>query len=321
MIGYDALHDGAAWLDISARGKLRLTGEDRARLLHAMSTNHIEQLTPGAGSYTFFLNAQGRILGDSNVLCRADSLLLDTEPETREKLYRHLDKYIIADDVTLADETAETATIALEGPKAEDTIERIGAPVPGCDYGSAEWGDRLVARISYTGAGGFALLAPVQERDAIARRLEAAGAVAADEEAFRTVRIEHARPRYGEDISERYLAQETNQMHAVHFHKGCYLGQEIVERVRSQARLHRRLLPLRIDAAQPPAAGAKLQSADGKDAADITSAAFSPRLGYVVALAYVRTDANPGDRLALGAVSATVLASAPVPTPESANCR
>ena len=110
MTGYDALRNGSAWLDLSARGKIKMIGEDRARLLHAMTTNHIQQLVPGSGCYAFFLNDKGRILSDVNVLCRPDHLLLDLEPETREKLYQHLDRFIIADDVTLEDVTAATAT-------------------------------------------------------------------------------------------------------------------------------------------------------------------------------------------------------------------
>ena len=96
--GYRALREEAAWVDLSDRGKIRVTGEDRARLLHAMCTNHIEQLKPGQGCYAFFLNAQGRILADANILCFEDHLLLDTEPESRYGLYEHLDRYIIADD-------------------------------------------------------------------------------------------------------------------------------------------------------------------------------------------------------------------------------
>src|SRR6476661_5547551 len=97
--GYQALRETAGTLDLSARGKIFLTGEDRVRLLHAMTTNHIQQLQPGQGCYAFFLNPQGRILADANVFCRQDDFLLDVEPETRERLYQHLDKYIIADDV------------------------------------------------------------------------------------------------------------------------------------------------------------------------------------------------------------------------------
>src|ERR1700761_8079487 len=130
MIGYDALRDRAAWLDLSARGKIKLTGEDRARLLHAMTTNHIQQLTLGTGCYAFFLNDKGRVIADANVLCRPEYFLLDVEPESREPLYQHLDRFIIADDVTLEDMTEATATIAVEGPQAAEVLERAGAPVP-----------------------------------------------------------------------------------------------------------------------------------------------------------------------------------------------
>src|SRR5579864_2123590 len=97
--GYRALRDSAALLDLSDRGRIRVTGEDRARLLHAMTTNHVEQMKPGDGIYVFFLNAQGRILADAVLLCFEDHFLLDTAPETRQPLYAHLDQYIIADDV------------------------------------------------------------------------------------------------------------------------------------------------------------------------------------------------------------------------------
>lgn len=278
MTGYDALRNSAAWLDLSGRGKIKVMGEDRARLLHAMTTNHIQQLTPGTGCYAFFLNTQGRILSDVNVLCRPDHFLLDLEPETREKIYQHLDHYIIADDVTLED--LPLATIALEGPKSAEILERLGAPIPEAEYASAEWNNRLIARLNSTGSLGFFLLAP--DPAALITELEVAGAQAADAEVFRVVRLEHGKARYGEDLSERFLAQEANQPHALHFSKGCYLGQEIVERVRSRGQIHRLLKPLVLDEKDPPAPGTKLP------AGEITSAAYSPALDKVVALAYVR---------------------------------
>jgi folate-binding protein YgfZ len=284
MNGYEALRTSAAWLDLSARGKIKLTGEDRARLLHAMTTNHIQQLTPGTGCYAFFLTAQGRILSDANILCRPDHFLLDLEPETREKIYRHLDHYIIADDVTLEDVTAETATIAIEGPKSGDVLQAAGAPTPDAGYATAEWGTRVVAHLSATGSPGFFVFAPASEKEQLLSEIEAAGAVAADDEAFRVVRLEHGKARYGEDLSERFLAQEANQPHALHFSKGCYLGQEIVERVRSRGQVHRLLKPLQLDTKEPPAVGTKLEGGT-----EITSAEYSPALGKVVALAYVRT--------------------------------
>jgi len=308
MTGYDALRRHAAWLDLSARGKIKLTGEDRARLLHAMSTNHIQQLTPGAGCYAFFLNDKGRILADANIVCRPDHFLLDVEPETREKLYQHLDHYIIADDVTLEDLTPRLATIAVEGPQSARVLEQAGAPVPENEFGSEEWGNRLVARLNSTGSLGFFVFAPVKEKGAVMAALETAGAVAADAEAFHVVRLEHGKPRYGEDMSERYLAQEANQPQAMHFNKGCYLGQEIVERVRSRGQIHRVLMPVVLAARTPPEPGTKLQIGEAA-VAEITSAAYSPALEKVAALAYVRTEhARPHTELALGDIRAEVAA-------------
>jgi len=305
--GYTELRNASAWLDLSARGKIKASGEDRARLLHAMTTNHVEQLTPGTGCYAYFLSAQGRILADVNLLCRPDHFLLDTEPETHEKIFKHLDSFIIADDVTIEDITHSLATIAIEGPGAATMLGRLGAPVPQRDYENADWGEMLVVRTSCTGGPGFFVIAPVEERARLVESLTATGVVAADPEAFRIVRIENGRPRYGEDISERYLAQETNQERAMHFQKGCYLGQEIVERVRSRGQIHRVLVPIQIEGEEVPQPGTKLQAGES-NAAELTSAVFSPALGTVAALAYVRTDHSaPGSELTLEGRTAHVV--------------
>jgi len=284
-----------------------MTGEDRVRLLHAMTTQNIQEIAVGSGNYTFFLNAQGRILGDANVFAFEDHLLLDTEPEIRQKLYEHIDRYIIADDVTLEDATGTTATIAIEGPGAAGIMATLGAPVPDAEYATAAWGNRLVARVNSTGAGGFFVFLPAAEKADVLASLGAAGVPEATPEDGRVVRIENGRPRYGEEITERYLVQETGQLQAVHFSKGCYLGQEIVERVRSQAQIHRVLHRLEIDSAQPPAAGLKLTSGEAA-AGEIASAAYSPARGKVVALAYVRTQfAQPGTAVQAGDAAARVV--------------
>src|SRR5690349_13593678 len=224
--GYQALRDASAWFDLSARGKIVATGDDRARFLHAMTTNQVQELKPGEGCYAFFLNPQGRILGDVNLFCRAEDLLLDVEPETRTPLYQHLDKYIIADDVALEDATDRIATLALEGPQALDLAARIGAPVPGKPWAWADWNGVMVARLSSTGAPGLHFYAPLDQKAKLIETLRKAGAVEADAAAVRTVRMEHFQPRYGEDIFDATLTQETQQMHAVSFTKGCYIGQE-----------------------------------------------------------------------------------------------
>ncbi len=304
--GYESLRAHAAWLDLSARGKIRASGDDRARLLHAMTTNHVQQLKPGDGCYAFFLNAQGRILADVNLFCFEDHFLLDTEPETRHKLFEHLDRYIIADDVALADDTEMTATLGVEGPEAAAVLAELGAPAPSTSYSTLAWGERIVARLDTTGGGGFFIFTSIEDKPRLIAGIERAGAVAATPEDAMIVRVENGRPRYGEEITERFLVQETGQLQAVHFSKGCYLGQEIVERVRSRAQIHRVLRRIEIDASEVPATGTKLRLA-GADAGEIVSAVFSPALGKVIAMAYVRTpNSEPGTELALNAASARV---------------
>ena len=294
-LGYRALRESAAWLDLSGRGKIIVRGEDRSRLLHAMTTNHVEQLLPGGGCYAFLLNAHGHILGDVNLFAMADHHLLDTEPETVRKLYEHLDRHIIADDVSLEDVTAATATLAVEGPKAGELLALLGAPVPEASHAHAPWGVRRVARVSSTGANGFFVFLPLDDRETAVEQLTSAGAVAATPEDALIVRLENGRPRYGDDITEDHLPHETQRLDAVHFNKGCYIGQEIVERIRSRGHVNRLLVRLAMEGTLLPAG-------------EVTSAAYSPALGKVIAFAYLPADhARAGTRLLLEGRPAEVL--------------
>ena len=289
MTGYEALREAAAWFDVSGRGKIRVTGEDNARLLHAMSTNDVKNLPEGKGIYAFFLNEKGRILADSYIYHLADSFLLDTEPETAIVVRDHLDRYIIADDATLEDETSATAAVAIEGPASLDSCAALGLPVPE-PFAIANWHNGFVARVTVTGAPGVRVFLPSADKAALMELLKSANIPEATPAEVRVVRLEHGTPRFGEDISSRYLTPETQIAHAVHPNKGCYLGQEIVERVRAQGQVHRLLAPVRIATTDPPEPGTKLLT-NGNAVAEITSGAYSPALGEVVALAYVRREA------------------------------
>lgn len=294
---YTALRETAAWIDLSARGKIRVTGEDRARLLHAMTTNNIQALTPGQGCYALFLNAQGRILGEANVLCFEDHLLLDTEPELLAKIHEHLDRYIIADDVTLENVTAQMDTVALDGPNAATALTRLGAPVPEALWSHAPWGAGTVQRT----AEGFHLFFPKRQTPDL-------GVPEATGEEARAVRIEHGRPRYGEEVTERNLVQETGLMRAVSFTKGCYLGQEIVERVRSRGQVHKQLRTLEIDTKDLPEPGTKVTS-EGTEIGEVVSSAYSPALGRTVAMAFLKNSVSDTD-LRINGASARVRAAA-----------
>ena len=297
---YDALRQHAAFIDLTGRGKLRASGEDRARLLHAMCTNQIQDLMPGMGCYAFFLTAQGRILADANIFCMPDYLLLDTDPETRATLQEHLDKFIIADDVTLADFTPTTATINIEGARAEQVMGDLGGPTAHVPYVLVEWGKKQVAHTNYTGAPGYSVFVLDDEKEAFLQQLRDAGVVEADHDTVETVRIENGHPRFGVDFTSSNIAQETQRMDAIHFSKGCYLGQEIVERVRSRGHINRTLVPIELDTQTVPAARTKVMSAE-KEVGEITSSAFSPARAKVVALAMLRAEALTGALICEGA--------------------
>jgi folate-binding protein YgfZ len=265
--GYVALREGAAWLDLSARARMTARGRDRARFLHNLTTQDVKNMKPGEWRYAFALTAQGRIVGDLYLACREEEFFIDTEPELREKLRTHFLKYKVADQVELEDVTEGTVSIGVEGPQA-------GTPIEGVE----------TLPVTVTGQPGYRIYAPAERKAEIVARLEAAGVKAATAEDARIVRIESGRPRYGEEIVETSLPQETDQMRGVAFNKGCYLGQEIVERIRARGHVNRLLRRVELEGVVEP--GSKVQ-VEGKEAT-VMSSVWSPGLGRVVGLAYVR---------------------------------
>lgn len=281
-------------------------GRDRVRFLHNLTSNDVKKLQPGGGCYAFLLSPQGRIQADLNLFCMEDHLLLDTEPELREKIPAHLRRYIIADQVELEDVTERTAAIGVEGPAASAVLTALEAPVPTEDFAHLPWGAWTVANITETGQPGVRFFGPADESASLIRHLEAVGARPAAAADARLVRLENGKPRYGEDILDTSLPQETQQTQAISFTKGCYLGQEIVERIRARGHVNRKLVRLFIDGSEPLKPGDKL-IAENMEAGEVTSSAYSPESGKVVALAYVRVQyAGAGTTLAAGNVTAQV---------------
>lgn len=287
--GYKALREGAGLLDLTGRGLIALSGEDQVRLLHAMCTNHIEELRPGEGCYAFLLSAQGRILSDCNVLAGDETLILDTEPEARQAVAGHLEKYIIADDCTVQDLTDSRCVFGVEGPLAERMLQDVttsALPEPG---NWIAWQNGSIAALSVTGQPGYRIFADRNQAGGVEGWLMGTGAIPVTPEEIASVRIENARPKFGEDFGPANIVHETQLLRAVHFSKGCYLGQEIVERVRSRGQVNRKLVQFTVDSAEPPAAGTKIL-VEGKDVGEITSSAFSPASGKSVAMGYLRTE-------------------------------
>lgn len=305
---YQALRERAAILDLTGRGLIAVKDEDRTRLLHAMTTNAIEGLPPGAGTIALFLNDKGRILAEVVVLCRENDYLVDTEAATRQLVYEHLDHYIIMDVVELEDLSDSHCVLGMEGPGAAAMLASLGAPVPEADFAHASWGECLVARIAYTGGPGYRVYAPVTMREELVVRLAQTSATPCDLATADAVRLEFGRPRHGVEFSDAHLVHEAQLLSHVSFTKGCYLGQEIVERVRSRGNVNRLLTRLVMDSDQTPALDSPVTVAD-KEAGRVLSAAYSPALGKTIAFTLLRAEfIKPETEFVVDGTSARVAA-------------
>jgi folate-binding protein YgfZ len=310
-----ALLHGAGVAPLEDMGWIRITGEDRLRWLNGMATNTVQDLSAGTGAYNFFLNVQGRIQADGYIFAFPDKLLIETSRQQVAALIPYLNHYIIMDDVELADVTDTRHGITIIGPKAAALLGQLGLSID--DIVDLE--TRTVAwnSVDVTVIHTHSPLVPRYEfwastPQAAAQLLDAlkdAGAVACDRAALESLRILEGTPLYGTDIRDRDLPQETNQTRALHFAKGCYLGQEIVERIRSRGNVHRTFAAFRLEGSLP-AAGTPLESA-GKQVGELTTVASISLLEGVLqlALGYVRREAlDRGEPLQYAGGSASPVA-------------
>jgi folate-binding protein YgfZ len=307
-----ALRSGCGIYDLGWQSRMVVIGEDRQRWLNGMVTNNIRDLEQNRAVYCFLLTPQGRIIGDMYVHHRGESMLIDTDSAQAEKLREVFEHYIIMDDVDVSRPESRIG-IGVEGPSSKQVLKEAGLDVAGLqpletktfseaiDVVSKSAGKHLSYEIS-------GLLAAIEK---LWDQLRAAGAAPVGSEALELWRVARGVPRYGQDISERYLPQETEQMQALHFSKGCYVGQEIVERIRSRGQVHRGFAGFTVaDANAEITPGTKVQR-EGKDVGEITSVATLPStngtLPRKLALGYIRREAGkPGTEVQINGVSAQV---------------
>ena len=290
---YEAFRSACAVYDLGWRSKLLVAGPDRTRWLNGMVTNNIRDLALNRGVYCFLLNAQGRIQADMYVYNRGEYLLIDTDRSQRERLLETFEKFIIMDDVEVTAADDKLSAIGVAGPKATELLNNVGlatgnlSALEARDMTSKEIGLSLVRSDQ---EHGLELWVSSQNAAALWNALIGAGATPAGYHAFELVRVAAGRPLYGQDIRERDLPQETGQQRALHFQKGCYVGQEIVERIHSRGSVHREFVGLRFDGDSPPA-GSKIHAA-GKEVGEITSTAALPngKGDRAVALGYIRRE-------------------------------
>jgi folate-binding protein YgfZ len=286
--------------DLGYMAFLKITGADRVRWLNGMVTNTVQSLEENHSNYSFLLNAQGRILGDATIYRLPDHLVFQTGRAQIARLAAHLDHYIIMDEVELHELDAATTVLGVAGPHAPKLLHELGLPVPeesaftGAHFNGIEV---TVARSYNPLVPSFELWLPADALPAIWSALTTAGAVPCGTAAVEPLRILSAIPLYGVDIQERHLAQETGQTRALNFNKGCYLGQEIVERIRSRATIHRILrqfsLAGDIPALEPgQTLSLHAEQAERNPVGELTSLARIelPAFSGTVALGLVRTE-------------------------------
>ncbi|MFI5178791.1 MAG: YgfZ/GcvT domain-containing protein [Vicinamibacterales bacterium] len=323
---YEAARHGAAILDRSSRGRIVVSGADRASYLQGLLTNDIVALKAGQGCYAAYLTAQGRMIADLHVYELGDVILLMMNGEVKDTLLAKLDQFVFSEDVQLGDVTASFTQIGVIGPKAATALTAAvpalsldvlrGLPNDGNVRAAAGGGALIITKTSDAGEPGYDIYVEPAHADAVRAALAAAGAVAMDEATSESIRIESGVPAFHRDMDEETIPLEAGiESRAICFTKGCYVGQEVIIRVlhRGHGRVARRLVGLRLDGPRVPLPGAAVMSGD-RDVGRITSAAFSPALHGPVALAYLHREfVEPGTQVSVDGVGARVSALPFVP--------
>ena len=317
---YKWLRESVGVLDKNCRAYLRFTGPDRVRYLNAILTNDIKNLKENHGTVSLFLSPQGHIEAEIETHALPDKLLCVSYAMIREQLIPAMDKYIIMDDVTLTDRTDEIATLALEGPRAAAAIlELAGLDLNGLEELESREvslkgiGCRIVRRTPGSQPSGEFLLHRKDVEQLWHVLVDAAkghGGGPAGYQALNSVRLEQGIPWFGYDFGEKQIPHEAGLQNShISYTKGCYTGQEIVERVRSRGQVNRVRVSLRFEGATEPVANAALM-AEGKEAGFVTRSGFLPALVAWIGMGYVRREkAAVGTVLEAGATRATVIAT------------
>ena len=303
---YHFLRKSVGLIDKNYRAYLSFTGPDRVRYLNAILTNNIKGLPLGQGIVSLLLNPQGHILAEIETHAFADKLLCVSYSMIRERLIEWLDKYIIMDDATLTDETECLGTLALEGPKASAVVQELsGVDLSRCADLFSQDGTvaSIPCRIVKRSPGGIAGAEFVVERGklqelwhALLEAVRGHGGGPAGYAAMSAIRLAQGIPWFGYDFGEKQIPHEAGlQDSHISYTKGCYTGQEIVERVRSRGQVNRVRVGLLFSGDAVPEAGSAL-TVDGKDVGYVTRAAKLPDPPRVIGMGYVRKEATSPER-------------------------
>ena len=282
---YQSATESAALFDLSDRSKIEVTGRDAREFLHNLCTQDVKNLPVGSSCEAFFTTNKARVIAHVWILHReANVLLLDFAAGQAEKLLQHLNRYLISEQAELADRTRDLAMARLVGPKAEEIATRADLTP--------------VRRHRLLALDGCDFICPAGDADGMKQRLIHAGAVQVSAETYNLLRMEAGLPEYGIDMDEDRLAVEVNRTNqAICYTKGCYLGQETIVMARDRGQVNRLMMGVKVATGEPLAKGTKLFRGND-EVGHATSSVFSPRVGQVIALAYLRRGSwDPGTEL------------------------
>ncbi len=295
---YETILNGVGSIELPNWSRIELRGKDRGKLLNSLGTNRLDDMSPGQGRETFLTDAKGHVVAHGIVLSGEESTSFVTAGSQGNTIAAHFNRYIVREDVEVANRSVQTAMWYLGGSQAGPFLEYVGVPVPQAPGGHVaadlDGASLTLCRVEMAGPTGFLLVASRDQARGVARALEQAGAKSCVREAFEAARIQWGWPLDRVDISLDNFPQEVGRDdEAISFTKGCYLGQETISRIDSRGHVNKRLAVVRF-------AGAKLASAaalsfEGRPIGNTTSMGYSPEFGCPVALAYLRREwAEPG---------------------------
>lgn len=295
LFEYAAVREGSVGLiDLSPRGRIRVDGSEAVPFLNGLITNDMKTLEENHWMPAAFPNVQGRLIASIRVVRSKDGFLIDTEAATHERVLKTVERFTLAGDFRVTDLTNETALVSLQGRQAAEMVQSVfGDAVPAMPRtgaGELKWRESEITliRASHTGEDGFDLIVNSGQAVGLWDALVNAGARPVGFDALEMLRIEAGLPRYPIDMDETNVVTEANLDDAVSYTKGCYLGQEIIARIKYRGHVAKKLTGIMFDQAVRLEPDAKIRAADDKDVGRITSVTYSPYLGRTIALGYVK---------------------------------
>ena len=310
LFEYAAVREGGSGIiDLSSRGRILVSGTEAVQFLNGLITNDMKTLAENTWMPAAFPNVQGRLIASVRVIRLADeepgknicpTFLIDTEPATHERVLKTIERFTLAGDFRVTDITSQTVMLSVQGKKAVKVVGLVmGDEAPNLAAHQAvkipRQQDEVVSDVTvicatHTAADGFDLLLNSAQASSLWDALVIAGARPIGYDAFEILRIEAGVPRYGVDMDETNVVTEAALDEAVSYTKGCYVGQEIIARIKYRGHVARKLTGLVFDQAVTVETNASIKSTDDKDIGRITSSTYSPHLGRTVALGYLKYD-------------------------------